>query len=122
MSRGTGSVDDLETTATTLTGQYRLTPPDLDAVDLTANLYFTRTRQEETRIAGSSLGQDTVVEVETPGFDLFNTARFNIGDTDHALTVGGDGFKDTVTATRDGGSLGLHAFGRAQPVRSLCAG
>lgn len=102
---GTGTVDDLETTATTYTGQYRFTPPDNDAVDLTANLYFTTTRQEETRIAGASLGRKTVVDIETPGFDLFNTSRFDLGRTDHALTVGVDGFQDTVEASRAGGPL-----------------
>lgn len=102
---GTTAVDDLETTATTYSGQYRLTPEGLEMVDLTANLYFTTTRQEEKRVAGASLGRETTVEIETPGFDLFNTSRFDIAGTGHALTVGIDGFQDKVSAERAGGPL-----------------
>ncbi|GAA0567189.1 TonB-dependent hemoglobin/transferrin/lactoferrin family receptor [Caenispirillum bisanense] len=102
---GTTTVEDLTTTANTVTGQYHFTPPDTPLVDLTANLYYTTTDQKETRITGALSGRRTQVEVETPGFDLFNTSRFDLGGTGHALTVGVDGFQDTVSASRAGGPL-----------------
>ncbi|SOD98195.1 TonB-dependent hemoglobin/transferrin/lactoferrin family receptor [Caenispirillum bisanense] len=102
---GTATVDDLTTTANTVTGTYHFTPEDTPLVDLTVNAYYTTTEQEETRISGSPLGRETRLEVETPGFDVFNTSRFDLGGTGHALTVGVDGFQDTVEATRAGGPL-----------------
>ncbi len=102
---GTATVEDLTTTANTVTGQYHFTPTDMPLVDLTANLYYTTTEQEETRITGSLAGRETRVEVKTPGFDLFNTSRFDVAGTGHALTVGVDGFQDEVEATRAGGPL-----------------
>lgn len=112
---GTATVDELDTTTTTFKAQHHLTPGH-DLVDLTANAYFTTTKQEETRVQGASLGRDTEVEIETPGFDLFNTSRFALGETDHAVTVGVDGFRDTVDATREGGPLDFTPSGKRRLV------
>lgn len=102
---GTSATDDLTTTVETYKAEYRLTPPDQPLIDLTANLYYTTTEQDETRVDGSLAGRETEVTVETPGFDLFNTSRFMLASTGHALTYGIDGFQDSVEATRAGGPL-----------------
>lgn len=103
---GSGTTADaLETDATTFTLRHRFTPESTRLVDLTANLTYTNTDQNETRTGSSSRGRKTHVQVVTPGIDLFNTARFDTGSIGHVLTVGGDAFHDDVTATRGAGSL-----------------
>ncbi|WP_436441335.1 hypothetical protein, partial [Enterococcus faecium] len=43
--------------------------------------------------------------IDTFGFDVHNTSRFETGDWRHAVTYGGDGFRDDVsTADRSGNS------------------
>ena len=51
-------------------------------------------------IAGNNItgcvGDLRTLVLDTVGFDVNNTSRFVLGDTRHAVTIGGDSFKDTV--------------------------
>lgn len=72
-----------------------------------ANVYWTRTENNQTKIAHNSasqgnpisgfIGRDRGYNIDTGGFDINNTSRFDIGDFRNALTIGGDGFRDDVS-------------------------
>ena len=70
-----------------------------------ANVYWTQTVTDQTKIngLGTALGGEGNVgdrrnfTIDTLGFDLNNTSRFDTGPLRHALTYGVDGFKDEVT-------------------------
>lgn len=103
---GTGATaDKLETDTDTFTLRHRFTPESTRLVDLTTNLTYSETDQNETRVGTTSNGRKTQVKVTTPGIDIFNTSRFETGSVGHALTIGGDAFHDDVTATRGTGAL-----------------
>lgn len=103
---GSGATaDKLETDTDTFTLRHRFTPESTRLIDLTTNLTYTDTDQNETRTGSTSNGRKTHVQVTTPGLDLFNTSRFETGSVGHALTIGGDAFHDEVTATRGTGAL-----------------
>lgn len=72
--------------------------PDNPLIDLNANVYWTKTGYDQTRIGGLGTPGDTRgFNIETVGFDFHNTSRFEIGDWRHAFTYGVDGFRDTVS-------------------------
>lgn len=97
--------DDFTVTTDTYAGRWRFTPGATELVDLTTNLSFTSTEQEEERVAGAPLNRLTTVGIDTLGGDVFNTARFATGPATHAVTIGVDGFKDTVDTAQAGGVL-----------------
>jgi hemoglobin/transferrin/lactoferrin receptor protein len=88
----------------TLTGRYRYGLPDDKLFNFDGSAYYHTTRQDQTKILGSnnsqitgSIGDARYFLIETFGFDLNNTSRFDIGDVRNAFTVGGDMFRDDVT-------------------------
>ena len=50
------------------------------------------------------VGSTRSFDVETEGFDIFNTSRFSANGMKVALTYGGDGFRDTVNTVDPSGS------------------
>lgn len=76
--------------------------PDDRVFNFDGNVYWTRTEQEQTKIQGSSnpisgsVGDPRSFSIDTVGFDLNNTSRFDTGPLRHALTYGGDFFRDEV--------------------------
>lgn len=70
-----------------------------------ANVYWTRTSTEQTKVAGTAsvlsglIGAQRSFAVNTVGFDANNTSRFDTGPFRHALTYGVDGFRDEVETT-----------------------
>lgn len=82
---------------------YTFVSPANPLVDLSAKAYRNETDLRQTRLTFSPfepIGSRRSFNVETEGFDVFNTSRFNFGSIKLALTYGGDGFRDTV-ATSD---------------------
>lgn len=72
-----------------------------------ANVYWTNTEQNQTKIGNGTpgsmgnpitgfVGDPRSFGIETIGFDVNNTSRFDSGPFRHALTLGGDGFRDDV--------------------------
>jgi hemoglobin/transferrin/lactoferrin receptor protein len=89
---------------TTLTGRYRYGLPDDRLFNFDGSIYLNNTRQDQTKILGTngsqisgSIGDSRFFLIETQGFDLNNTSRFDFGEVHNAFTVGGDLFRDDVT-------------------------
>jgi len=93
----------------TVSAQWAFNPRDNDLIDLNVSGYFNSTRLEQTRldslfavppfgppILRVPAGNQRFFEVETFGFDIFNSSRFSSGLINHTLTYGGDYFKDEV--------------------------
>jgi hemoglobin/transferrin/lactoferrin receptor protein len=87
----------------TLTGRYRYFLPDDKIFNFDGSVYLNNTRQDQTKIQGTNspisgaIGDSRYFLIETMGFDLNNTSRFDVGDVRNAFTVGGDLFRDDVT-------------------------
>jgi hemoglobin/transferrin/lactoferrin receptor protein len=89
------------------TARWKYFRPDDRLLNFDANVYFTNTKQDQTKIANGTLtslgnpisgfvGDKRSFSIETVGFDVNNTSRFDFGPFRNALTLGGDGFRDTV--------------------------
>lgn len=89
--------------------------PDDKLFDWDAKIYWNRTDNDQTKISHNSLaasgncagigagnnitgcvGDQRGYRIDTIGFDVHNTSRFEIGDWRNALTYGADGFRDEV--------------------------
>lgn len=80
---------------------YTFLSPDNPLLDFSAKVYRNDTRLDQTRLVTNPY--DRSFDVETTGFDIFNTSRFQIGSAKVALTYGGDGFEDRVTTFAEQG-------------------
>lgn len=73
--------------------------------DFDGNVYWTRTATDQLKTAGTGsavsgrIGDKRNFTIETVGFDARNTSRFDTGPVRHALTYGGDAFRDEVDTT-----------------------
>ncbi len=106
----------------TLTGRYTFHRPETPLIDFMANVYWNKTKAEQTVKSELAfdistnpapvcftpgvgtcvsftgpVGASRSFAVDTKGFDVNNTSRFDVGPFQHALTLGGDYFKDDVT-------------------------
>jgi len=76
--------------------------PDDRLFDFDGNVYWTQTVQDQTKAQGNAspitgaVGDHRRFSIDTVGFDLHNTSRFDTGAVRHALTYGGDLFRDKV--------------------------
>ncbi|MGA0598851.1 TonB-dependent hemoglobin/transferrin/lactoferrin family receptor [Enterovirga sp. CN4-39] len=105
--------------AQTYTWGYRFAPTDNPLIDLNMKGYYTRTDDARTFVRdsanrtygllGARPGNQVNVDLDTVGFDIFNTSRFDTGAVSHALTYGGDGVFDDVR-TRDAAGGYTSAF------------
>ncbi|HWM82349.1 MAG TPA: TonB-dependent hemoglobin/transferrin/lactoferrin family receptor [Pseudolabrys sp.] len=106
--------------------------PDDNLFDLSANIYWNRTRNDQVKIAHNStvasgncvgvgpgnnisgcLGDSRSYLIDTYGFDIYNTSRIDAGDWRHAITYGADGFRDEVsTYDKSGNSNATTPGGR----------
>jgi hemoglobin/transferrin/lactoferrin receptor protein len=81
--------------------------PDDRLFDFDGNVYWTRTSNDQTKIDGlpiafggiGAIGAKQNFTIDTIGTDIHNTSRFDLGSFRNALTVGVDGFRDTVDTT-----------------------
>lgn len=72
---------------------------DNPLIDFSAKIYRNETDLGQTRLTPSAFepaGAERSFNVETEGFDVFNTSRFDFGAVKWALTYGGDAFRDRV--------------------------
>jgi hemoglobin/transferrin/lactoferrin receptor protein len=78
--------------------------PDDKIFNWDANVYWTRTSTDQRKIDGlppafggiGNIGDMRNFSIETLGFDVNNTSRFEQGAWRGALTLGADGFQDKV--------------------------
>ncbi|MDQ0316917.1 TonB-dependent hemoglobin/transferrin/lactoferrin family receptor [Amorphus orientalis] len=103
--QGTATVYDTDTWADTYRLNYRYQRPEDRIFDLSAQVYYTSTKTDQTITAvpnyfpRPSLGSTRTFEIETTGVDVFNTSRVALGATEHALTYGFDAFRDQVSTS-----------------------
>jgi hemoglobin/transferrin/lactoferrin receptor protein len=86
-----------DVTAQTLSSKFNFAPTSNKMVDVTASAYWTETDQAQVRLNGAYTGYHRDFKIDTIGTDIYNTSRFGIGSSQHALTYGVDVFKDKVT-------------------------
>ncbi|MBV1887278.1 MAG: TonB-dependent hemoglobin/transferrin/lactoferrin family receptor [Parvibaculaceae bacterium] len=91
---------DEEIKDNTVTLAYSYSPENNDWVDLSVSTYYTNTENTRERKVSSGGPYTIDNEVETIGFDIFNTSQFS-GLGDHKVTYGVDGFFDTVTSMNE---------------------
>lgn len=121
---------DTEAEDRTFSAQWVYNPIGNDLIDLNVSGYFTSTELTQTRLETltktvvvfppfgppipsfveqvvTPAGSERIFEVDTFGFDIFNSSRFSTGQFNHTLTYGGDYFKDDVTTSDPNGSGAL---------------
>jgi hemoglobin/transferrin/lactoferrin receptor protein len=97
------------------TAKYNFARPDIPLVDLTVSSYWNQTSADQTVKENFTtggvdftgpVGTQRNFTIKTIGLDANNTSRFETGPLRHAITVGGDGFRDdvSVSSTGDPGS------------------
>ena len=92
---------------------YTFSSPDNPLLDLSAKVYRNETELDQTRLQANN-AYDRSFDVETTGFDIFNTSRFEFGSAKLAITYGGDAFEDRVStfAEQPDSSVALTPGGR----------
>ena len=93
------------------TGRWRYQRPEDRLFDFDGNVYWTETGVKQTKVAGINgspssgfLGDRRTFNIDTTGFDVHNTSRFDWGAFRNALTVGGDLFQDKVKVNDPSGT------------------
>jgi hemoglobin/transferrin/lactoferrin receptor protein len=80
----------------TYTLGYTFSRPDNDWLNLAVKGYVTTTSLDQSEVLAPQFTRS--FDLETIGFDVNNTSRFNTGSLWHSVTYGGDGFHDRVTS------------------------
>jgi hemoglobin/transferrin/lactoferrin receptor protein len=89
---------DSNVKADTYTLGYTFARPDTPLLDFSAKAYYTTTSNDQEQVFPLTNPLRTrSFEIETTGFDVFNTSRFKTAMLGHTLTYGVDGFQDEVT-------------------------
>lgn len=82
---------DAETVNQTYTGSYTYQPDDNDWVDLAVNLYHNRTRADQYQVwSAANIGNTRFYEVETTGFNAYNSSTLDAYGLEHTFTYGVD--------------------------------
>lgn len=92
----TGFQRETQTEDRTFSAKWLFNPKSNDFIDLTASAYFTNTDTEQERLDGSLQGNTRNFDIDTFGFDIFNSSILRFGAVTHTITYGGDYFKDEV--------------------------
>ena len=101
------SVDDVDTSNTTVTGKWTYSQPDDNLFDFSATAYWNRTLSKQVKVFGSNsgssgnLGDHRQFDVNTVGFDVHNSSRTEGLGFDHKFTYGVDYFLDDADSTSD---------------------
>ena len=104
-----GTVQDVTLDENTFTGKYTFSTPDNPWIDLTVSGFHfdadqSQISQDPAFRYNPATGLPVLVPagstreftLETTGFDGWNTSRFDTGPLRHAVTYGGDWFRDTA--------------------------
>ncbi|MEM8838530.1 MAG: TonB-dependent hemoglobin/transferrin/lactoferrin family receptor [Pseudomonadota bacterium] len=94
-----GLLRETRTRSTNLVGKYDFDSRDTPLINLKTNFYFTETDTEQLQLEDSPstpAGNLRSFNVQTLGFDIFNTSDFDTGPLSHQFTVGIDAFRDLV--------------------------
>jgi hemoglobin/transferrin/lactoferrin receptor protein len=111
---GTGTRFRNDVTANTYTLGYRFNRPDTAWLDVSVKGYYTTTEDDKRVVTPSRTygslgvrpGAPLNYSMETLGFDLSNTSRFETFGLGHALTIGFDGAQDQATTLDRAGGYG----------------
>ncbi|GGC51708.1 TonB-dependent hemoglobin/transferrin/lactoferrin family receptor [Chelatococcus reniformis] len=114
-NQGARFADALNTETYTL--GYRFTRPDTPLLDFNVKLYDNKYHMSQRYLADSPSGiystlgakpglSRIVYDLESKGFDVFNTSRFDTGAFSHAVTYGADGVWDNVKNFDTAGGYG----------------
>lgn len=87
---------DSNASTETYTLGYTFARPDTPLIDFSSKIYYTSTDLDQVRLPLTTPPRDRGFEIETAGFDVFNTSRFQTASLGHRLTYGVDGFEDRV--------------------------
>ncbi|MDJ1159603.1 TonB-dependent hemoglobin/transferrin/lactoferrin family receptor [Chelatococcus sp. SYSU_G07232] len=93
---------------------YRFQWPDVPWLDLSLKTYYSTTNDDQTVLRPSTTysalgvrpGAKLRFDIETYGFDVSNTARFDALGLNHAFTFGADGVRDNVDTVDAAGGYG----------------
>jgi hemoglobin/transferrin/lactoferrin receptor protein len=125
---------DVKNYTTTLGWKY--SQPDDKIFDWDAKVYWNRTENDQVKSLHTSatsafgtcttanpgnpisgcVGDPRSYNLDTYGFDVHNTSRFETGDWRHALTYGVDGFRDEVTTYDKSGNSSATTPGGTRSV------
>lgn len=134
---GTGtSVYATDLTNITTGLRWRFQRPDQRLIDWDANVYWNRTDSQQVKtlhtassanaslcgagVAGNPIsgcvGDERSYVLDTVGFDANNTSRFDALGLAHAITIGGDAFRDEVDTTDQTGNSNITTPGGDRTV------
>ncbi|WP_157016284.1 TonB-dependent hemoglobin/transferrin/lactoferrin family receptor [Mesorhizobium xinjiangense] len=119
-TEGSGAYDaDLK--QNTFTARYNITDDAASWLDLHVNASYNKSNLDQTYLTDafqfdSSTGAPTIIpagsqttyDLDTYGFDAWNTSRFDTGLISHELTYGGDWLKDEVVTENAGGGSDVY--------------
>ncbi len=128
------SVYQTEAKNYTSTARWTYARPDDNLFNWDANVYWNRVDVDQWKIAHISttvqagvcrtpgnnvsgcVGDPRGYVLDTYGFDVNNTSRFNFGDWRNAITIGADGFQDDVTTSETKGNSNVTTPGGVRTV------
>ncbi|MGA0564198.1 TonB-dependent hemoglobin/transferrin/lactoferrin family receptor [Ancylobacter sp. VNQ12] len=102
-STATNYATDVANRTVTLSWNYE--NPDDNLFDWNSQIYWNQVDQDQVKVSGSSsaitgaVGDPRSFVINTVGFDVNNTSRFDWGAVENAITYGGDYFHDDVNNT-----------------------
>ncbi len=119
-SEGSGNYEaDLD--QNTFTARYNITDDAQSWLDLHVNASYNQSNLDQTYLTdvfqfdsstGAPIivpaGSQTTYDLDTYGFDVWNTSRFDTGVVSHELTYGGDWLKDDVVTRNAGGGSDVY--------------
>ena len=93
-----------------LNARYRYARPDDYLFNFDGNVYWTTTAQDQLKVQNGTpgstgnpitgrIGDNRNFKIDTKGFDLANTSRYDVGEFRNTFTYGGDAFRDEVNNT-----------------------
>ncbi len=91
-----------DVTNRTATVSYNYSNPEDRLFDWRSSAYWNQVKQDQVKVAGTCntttgcLGDPRQFKIDTLGFDVSNSSRFDIGSTKNIITLGGDYFHDDV--------------------------
>ena len=119
----------------TTTLGWKYSQPDDKLFDWDAKIYWNRTDNDQVKVGHTTatnsaycggtvpgnavsgcIGDNRSYRIDTFGFDVHNTSRFETGDWRHALTYGVDGFRDDVNTQDSRGNSNVTTPGGVRTV------